>query len=375
MRRAVWVAVLAVAMLMLSGCGEGPLSGTTTTVHEDPELVTTTTRTVITTTAPSYDPPDDDSYEYSDDEPGPSEGEGGDVDTGITFVDDWSLERGEIVAYGPGGAMVFDWIEGTERRLTDDGLAGLVAGPWGLVFQAAGGDEPRESTAPIWWVADADSEPERLIEGEGSLMLATDDLDNWGGLMELYDVIEWNEELHAVVRLEAYQNDDLWILQPLSGGPPHEMGFLSGGEAEASCVAWDGTDLFLAIDAHDSAISRRSLTGEWSPFLPGGPEDVWPNASTCIAARPGGGFVVLLEEWPNEQGIDPPPRLLVLLDSSGEIDTTLELTDLTGLVRVDATDNGFVLLSELDGFHWLSHEEGEHPSPLATDLPFARFVD
>ncbi len=376
MRRFARAALLITVVLAAAGCGDELQDGTSTMPHPDPTTVTTSTVGDHPPSVVEPEAPDDDSYEYPDEQQPPTVDDGDEGESGVSFVDGWSVERGEVVGYGPEGATVFDWIDGTERRLTDDGLAGLVAGPWGLVFQATGGEGPHESTAAIWWVANADSQPVRVVEGEGSLVLETDDFDSWAGVMQLYDVIEWNEEFHAILRLEAYQNDDLWILQPLAGGPPHEIGFLSGadGGLEVPCVAWDGVDLYLASDGHDSQIVKVSPSGERTWFLPGGRDDVWPYSSTCVAARSDGGVVVLHQPWA-EDGSDPTPELLVVTDPPEGVDSTLVLSDMYGLIRVDATDNGVILLSDLDGFHWLGHEEGEHPSQLSTDHPFARFVD
>lgn len=283
--------------------------------------------------------------------------------SGVTFFDGWQVERGEVVAYGPDGAVVFDRIEGVQRPLTDDGLANLVAGPWGLVYQEELGELSQETTAPIWWISVAGDEPSLVFEGDGE------------HVMQIYDVVEWRELDHAVVRVEIDEENDLWYLVPLDGGQPEGIGTFGGGDVTTPCVASDSEALYLAtVGTSASQIVRLAADGDWSAFLPGGPGDAWANATSCIASRPDGGFVVLVDEGPNEQGLDPPPFLLVILDSSGEIDSTLVLSDMSALVRVDATDNGVVLLSESGGGHWLNQEEGDDPVPLGSDHPFARFV-
>jgi len=312
---------LAVAALAVTACGS---TGTTTSTLDGTStlqpVATTTSSTVTTTSTPTATPV-----------PGPPH-----------LSDGWFIESGEILVTGASGLTAYDPDTGDTRAIATTSVARVYTdGEAGLVLQDTAPEDGElillsgASSAEIWYYPVASDDP-ALVHSP-----------SLGSKSELYGVVDFGEGPGALIRLHAYQNDDLWVIQPLDGSAWREIGFLSGGEDVASCAVWAGSNFLLSSNAHASFISRRSVDGVWSAFLPA-EEEGWEFATSCVALGADGRAVVLLQRW-DESG-DHPPAELITADLDGMVLDAVAIDDrVQEAVFLDAANDGSVVVATVAG--------------------------
>jgi hypothetical protein len=312
-----WLAAAALAVTACESTGT-----TTSTLDVAPTFppVATTSSTVTTASTTTATPV-----------PGPPQ-----------LSDGWFIGSREILVTGASGLTAYNPDTGETRaiattavaRAYTDGMAGLV-----LQDTAPGDGEmillSGASSAEIWYYPVASDDP-ALVHAP-----------SLGSKSELYGVVDFGEGPAALIRLHAYQNDDLWVIQPLDGSAWREIGFLSGGEDVASCAVWTGSNFLLSSNAHASFISRRSVDGMWSAFLPA-EEEGWEFATSCVALGADGRAVVLLQQW-DESG-DHPPAELIIADLDQMVVGAVTIDDaVKEAVFLDAARDGSVVVATVAG--------------------------
>lgn len=282
----------------------------------------------------------------------------------------WRTEIDLLVIAGPNGIKLLSPGTGQVETVSSQPMANALGGvEWGFVVHPADGSEHlRTSTSPVWWFRNGATEPSIVFEPP------TNPESDQPFEIELYSIIEVEGERGALIRIHAFQNDDLWVHQPLAGGPAREIGFMSGGELEVGCAAYDGSHLYLAASAHSATIGKWTLDARHTSFLPK-EDDGWPFATSCVALLPTTEEVLGMVQFWDENGSHP-PALIVTADLDGNVIASVELTpEINGAVSLDIDSVGFLVVTTIDGKLW--HVTGI--SGTAIELPItglrASYID
>ncbi len=264
----------------------------------------------------------------------------------------WFVEPGDLLVAGPDGLSAYNLNTGETRSLSTAPIAAAYYEDNQLVFQG---------TPPGWAQGDPFGGPSSAAIWRRLGPLGAADLVYDPGPFakaDLHGIFDLGSGPGALIRLHAYQNDDLWVLQPFDGGPWQEIGFLSGGEVDVGCTAWTGSDLLQAAGAEGYTwIALRSLSDDWNHVLP--PEDESWEGMSCVAVN-GETVFVLFQPWGGG------PASLITADLTGSVlDTVTIDSAVEDASSLDVDSSGKVVVTTLGGGIYLV----ESASGAATMLP------
>lgn len=327
--RPVWQAralALVLVALLVGACGEpsvAPSTTTTTSVTTTLPDASSTTTSSTTTTGTEIEAP-----------------------TAPTLPDDWVLETDHIVLAGESGVSVFAVGTWDAQELTSTPMAAAFGGSgWGLVLHPADGSEaPRTSSEPVWWYANGSSQATIAYQPP------TNPESGEPFEIQLFGVFDIEGVPSALIRIHQFQNDDLWLLQPLDGGPEHRIGLLAGGQVVYTCAVADGQGVYIAAYAEDGAgIHKRSLDGEYQgSAVDGG----WSGrARACIAPYAPSELLGMVQFW-DEEGNHLSTEIITAdadLTITGSGSLPSEVTHAVGL---DTGSTNDLVITTLDGSVW-----------------------